>query len=155
MTVKYLSYINVVVIGHVYKSETFKTIYLSTDYPIITRGPNRDYLCINCVLLLALILSLYYPQADQQLIPQLIQTHVVSERNNRALSSLMRPSVPQSSSILRQACSTVVWSRPPKASPISGRLCSVNSFESAIAICRGRAMVRVRRLESSSATRIL
>ena len=30
--------------------------------------------------------------------------------------------VERSSAILRQAWSTVVWSRPPKASPMSGRL---------------------------------
>ena len=29
--------------------------------------------------------------------------------------------------MVRQACRTVVWSRPPKASPISGRLCGVSS----------------------------
>ena len=35
----------------------------------------------------------------------------------------MRCSVSRSSLMRLQACSTVVWSRPPKASPISGRLC--------------------------------
>ena len=37
-----------------------------------------------------------------------------------------------------------MWSLPPKASPISGRLNGVNSFANAIAICRGRAKFRER-----------
>ena len=58
-------------------------------------------------------------------------------------------------SLRRHACNTVVWSRPPNASPISGKLCVVSSFASAIAICRGRAIERLRRFDNKSATRIL
>ena len=47
---------------------------------------------------------------------------------------------------------TVVWSRPPKACPISGRLCCVSSLARAIAICRGRVMERLRRAECRSLT---
>ncbi len=42
--------------------------------------------------------------------------------------------------ILRTACSTVVWSRPPNSSPISGRLFCVISLARYIAIWRGRAI---------------
>ena len=57
--------------------------------------------------------------------------------------------------ILRTACSTVVWSRPPKLSPISGRLFCVISLARYIAIWRGRAMLAGRFLLYMSATLIL
>ena len=46
-------------------------------------------------------------------------------------------------------------SRPPKASPMSGRLRCVSSLAKAIATCRGRATLRLRFLEYISATLIL
>ena len=57
--------------------------------------------------------------------------------------------------ILRTACSTVVWSRPPKSSPISGRLFWVSSLARYMAIWRGRAMLAGRFLLYMSATLIL
>ena len=56
---------------------------------------------------------------------------------------------------MRQACSTVVWSRLPKASPISGRLIWVSSLASAIATWRGRATLRLRFFECMSEILIL
>src|SRR5690606_1543124 len=61
----------------------------------------------------------------------------------------------RNSEILRTACRTVVWSRPPKRSPISGRLFCVSSLARYMAIWRGRAMLAGRRLEYMSATFIL
>src|SRR5689334_12744079 len=57
--------------------------------------------------------------------------------------------------ILRHACNTVVWSRPPNASPMSGRLSWVSSLASAMATWRGRATLRLRFLEYISETLIL
>src|SRR5712691_9132645 len=54
--------------------------------------------------------------------------------------------------MVRHACSTVVWSRLPKASPISGRLIWVRSLASAMATWRGRARLRLRFLECMSDT---
>ena len=48
----------------------------------------------------------------------------------------------RSAAMVRQACSTVVWSRPPKLLPISGSDSWVSSLASAIAIWRGRATAR-------------
>ncbi len=58
----------------------------------------------------------------------------------------------RSFAIWRQACSTVVWSRPPKLLPISGSDSCVNSLASAIATCRGRATARERFFECMSET---
>src|SRR6185436_897424 len=74
-----------------------------------------------------------------------------SELKSRVISVL----VDLSSAILRQACSTVVWSRPPKASAMSGSESCVSSFASAMATWRGRATLRLRFLEYISATLIL
>src|SRR5256885_12202189 len=41
----------------------------------------------------------------------------------------------------------VVFTLPPNASPISGRLWLVSSLASAMATCRGRATERLRRLD--------
>jgi hypothetical protein len=49
-------------------------------------------------------------------------------------SRLRSVSFVRSAVIVRHACRTVVWSRLPNASPISGRLISVSSLASAIAI---------------------
>ena len=59
--------------------------------------------------------------------------HSLSLRISLCQSSRSLPSVSSSVRICRQACSTVVWSRPAKASPISGSECSVSSLVSAIA----------------------
>ena len=78
--------------------------------------------------------------------------------NNRCRllwSSRIFESVLTSSSTFRQACITVVWSRPPKRSPIWGRLRLVNSLAKDIANCRGRAISLVRFFESKSETLIL
>src|SRR5690606_35907797 len=47
----------------------------------------------------------------------------------------------RASDIFLTACRTVVWSRPPKRSPISGRLFCVSSLARYMAICRGRAIL--------------
>src|SRR5512134_1431540 len=70
-------------------------------------------------------------------------------------SRLRSVSLERSAVIVRHACSTVVWSRLPNASPISGRLISVSSLASAIAIWRGRATLRLRFFACRSATLIL
>src|SRR5213082_3413155 len=57
--------------------------------------------------------------------------------------------------MVRHACSTVVWSRLPKASPISGRLIWVRSLASAMATWRGRATLRLRFFECMSDILIL
>ena len=76
--------------------------------------------------------------------------HSLNFRISFSQSSCSLPSLSIRWRIWRQACSTVVWSRPPNASPISGRLCSVSSLARAIAICRGRASERVRFFPSIS-----
>src|SRR6185295_9031238 len=53
-------------------------------------------------------------------------------------------------SILRTACSTVVWSRPPKRRPISGSERSVSVLARYIATCRGRTTLAVRREDKRS-----
>ena len=82
-------------------------------------------------------------------------SHEVKIRSNVVKSSLILGSAERSSAILRHAWITVVWSRPPKASPISGKLWLVNSLDQAIAICRGLAIDRLRLFDNKSATRIL
>src|SRR5690606_59451 len=61
----------------------------------------------------------------------------------------------RASEILRTACSTVVWSRPPNKSPISGRLFWVSSLARYMATWRGKAILAGRRFEYMSATLIL
>ena len=61
----------------------------------------------------------------------------------------------RSAEIFRTACKTVVWSRPPNSSPISGRLFWVSSLAKYMAIWRGRAMLAGRFLLYMSATLIL
>src|ERR1044072_634870 len=56
-----------------------------------------------------------------------------------------------SASILRTACSTVVWSRPPNRRPISGSERSVSVFARYIATWRGRTTLAVRRDDKRSA----
>src|SRR5436309_98532 len=51
----------------------------------------------------------------------------------------------RSFSICLTAWITVVWSRPPKRRPISGRERGVSCLERYIATCRGRATSRARR----------
>src|ERR1041384_6582721 len=57
--------------------------------------------------------------------------------------------------MVRQAWKTVVWSRLPNASPISGRLIWVRSLASAMATWRGRATLRLRFFECMSEILIL
>lgn len=68
--------------------------------------------------------------------------HPLSIRSSRSQSSRSLPSLSRKRAICSQACKTVVWSRPPKASPISGKLWSVSSLAKAIAICRARTRER-------------
>ena len=60
-------------------------------------------------------------------------------------------SVGRRASMRRTACSTVVWSRPPKRRPMSGSERVVSCLASHIAAWRGRATDRVRRSEIRSA----
>src|ERR1700732_789628 len=50
--------------------------------------------------------------------------------------------------ILRTACRTVVWSRPPNRRPISGSERCVKVLARDIAIMRGRTTLAVRRVDS-------
>ena len=59
-------------------------------------------------------------------------------------------SLATSASILRTACSTVVWSRPPNRRPISGSERSVSVLARYIATWRGRTTLAVRRDDSRS-----
>ena len=52
--------------------------------------------------------------------------------------------------VRRQACRTVVWSRPPNCRPMAGSDSPVSSRARYIATCRGQAMRAVRAEESSS-----
>ena len=61
----------------------------------------------------------------------------------------------RNSSILRIACITVVWSRPPNLRPISGSERGVSCFARYIATWRGRATARARRADCMSARRML
>ena len=66
---------------------------------------------------------------------QLTRQHALQELDlfgERVVACASRPS------ILRTACSTVVWSRPPKRRPISGSERSVSTFDRYMAIWRGR-----------------
>ena len=75
---------------------------------------------------------------------------------NRKLTSWLSSGiVSRSFAIWRHAWSTVVWSRPPKLLPISGKESWVSSLASAIATCRGLAMARERFFECMSEMRIL
>ena len=56
-----------------------------------------------------------------------------SWRLSASISSAKALSLPASASILRTACSTVVWSRPPNRRPISGSERSVRTFARYIA----------------------
>ena len=85
----------------------------------------------------------------------LISAYTSSIRRSSSTSSLKPLSVALSSSTLRTACITVVWSRPPNFRPISGKDRAVNCFAKYIAIWRGRATARARRDEYISDKRIL
>ncbi len=56
-----------------------------------------------------------------------------SWRLSASISSAKALSLPASASILRTACNTVVWSRPPNRRPISGSERSVKTFARYIA----------------------
>src|ERR1700693_4981264 len=60
-------------------------------------------------------------------------------------------SLPTRPSILRTACRTVVWSRPPKRRPISGSERSVSVLARYMATWRGRTTLAVRREDRRSA----
>src|SRR5208337_3818512 len=84
--------------------------------------------------------------------------HVLSERDyslNSLLkdssSSLKVGSFETKPSIFRTACSTVVWSLPPKRRPISGSERRVIVFERYMAICLGRTTLAVLRDDKISA----
>src|SRR3546814_9280769 len=68
-------------------------------------------------------------------------------RRSSSTSSAKLASVAFSSSTLRTACMTVVWSRPPNLRPISGSERDVSCLERYIATWRGRATARARRAE--------
>src|ERR1700740_3090495 len=59
-------------------------------------------------------------------------------------------SLATSASILRTACNTVVWSRPPKRRPISGSERKVSVLARYIATWRGRTTFAVRREDKRS-----
>src|ERR1043165_10317161 len=67
--------------------------------------------------------------------------HSCSSRFSSSISSASTLSLPTRLSILRTACSTVVWSRPPKRRPISGSDRNVKVFARYIAIWRGGTTV--------------
>src|ERR1700757_1999515 len=67
-----------------------------------------------------------------------------------SISSASAISAPTRPSILRTACSTVVWSRPPKRRPISGSERRVSVLARYIATCRGRTTLAVRRDDKRS-----
>src|SRR5262245_49170477 len=74
-----------------------------------------------------------------------------SRRLSSSISSASVESLSTSPSILRTACSTVVWSRPPKRRPISGSERSVSVLARYMAIWRGRTTLAVRRDDRRSA----
>src|SRR4029434_1648368 len=67
-----------------------------------------------------------------------------------SISSAKAISLPTRPSILRTACRTVVWSRPPKRRPISGSERKVRVFARYMATCRGLTTFAVRRDDSRS-----
>src|SRR3954447_9248749 len=76
--------------------------------------------------------------------------HSCSCRFSDSTSSESDTSRATSASILRTACRTVVWSRPPKRRPISGSERRVSVFARYIATWRGRTTLAVRRDDSRS-----
>src|SRR5262249_36590595 len=77
--------------------------------------------------------------------------HSCNCRFSSSISSASAVSVLTRFSILRTACSTVVWSRPPKRRPISGSERSVSVLARYMATCRGRTTFAVRRDDKRSA----
>src|ERR1700752_2795711 len=71
-------------------------------------------------------------------------------RLSDSTSSDSETSLVTNASILRTACRTVVWSRPPKRRPISGRERSVRVLARYIATCLGRTTLAVRREDNRS-----
>src|SRR6185295_5457559 len=76
--------------------------------------------------------------------------HSCNWRFSSSISSANALSVLTRFSIFRTACSTVVWSRPPKRRPISGSERSVSVLARYIATCRGRTTLAVRREDKRS-----
>src|ERR1700686_3584378 len=71
-------------------------------------------------------------------------------RLSDSTSSQRAVSLATRASILRTACKTVVWSRPPKRRPISGSERNVSVLARYIATWRGRTTLAVRREDSKS-----
>ena len=71
--------------------------------------------------------------------------HSCNWRFSSSISSASAVSVLTRFSIFRTACSTVVWSRPPKRRPISGSERSVSVLARYIATCLGRTTFAVLR----------
>src|SRR2546430_1465712 len=78
------------------------------------------------------------------------RAHSCSWRFSDSTSSDSAASFATRASILRTACSTVVWSRPPNRRPISGSERSVRVFARYIATWRGRTTLAVRREDNRS-----
>src|SRR5450631_1016171 len=76
--------------------------------------------------------------------------HSCNWRFSDSTSSESAVSLVTSASILRTACRTVVWSRPPNRRPISGKLRSVSVLARYIATWRGRTTLAVRREDKRS-----
>src|SRR5262249_11880231 len=77
--------------------------------------------------------------------------HSCNCRFSSSISSASAVSVLTRFSILRTACSTVVWSRPPNRRPISGSERSVSVLARYMATWRGRTTFAVRRDDNRSA----
>src|SRR5207245_10373053 len=78
------------------------------------------------------------------------ETYSCNCRFSDSTSSDSAMSLATSASILRTACNTVVWSRPPNRRPISGSERSVKVFARYIATWRGRTTFAVRRDDKRS-----
>src|SRR5262247_2027340 len=80
-----------------------------------------------------------------------LEAYSCSCRFRVSISSASALSLPTRCSILRTACRTVVWSRPPNRRPISGSERSVRVLARYIATWRGRTTLAVRRDDNRSA----
>src|SRR3984957_315864 len=78
------------------------------------------------------------------------EPHSCNCRFSDSTSSDSATSLATRASILRTACSTVVWSRPPNRRPISGSERKVSVFARYIATWRGRTTLAVRRDDNRS-----
>lgn len=75
--------------------------------------------------------------------------------HNFSTASQARSSSTMRAEVRRQACNTVVWSRPPKRRPIAGSDSPVSSRARYIATCRGQAIRGVRAVDSISCEEML